>query len=150
MGFYHWVMVAVTGGVGVAATLSVCSLLIWPIRLRSCELHTTSAIPNLAVGGGAGAGPMLTNPTPTPLLQEPLESNPDISPRPPALCKKAQPCTFQPLLLGSPPLPFLAWLQGWRVRTGWAGLISAGVGHLAGPSGIQGSVGPHGFGGAQA
>uniref|UniRef100_K9J160 Major facilitator superfamily domain-containing protein 12 n=1 Tax=Desmodus rotundus TaxID=9430 RepID=K9J160_DESRO len=35
VGFYHWVMVAVTGGVGVAATLSVCSLLIWPIHLRS-------------------------------------------------------------------------------------------------------------------
>ncbi|XP_006898024.1 PREDICTED: major facilitator superfamily domain-containing protein 12 [Elephantulus edwardii] len=35
MGFYHWVMVVVTGGVGVAATLTLCSLLIWPIRLRS-------------------------------------------------------------------------------------------------------------------
>ncbi|EQB77595.1 hypothetical protein CB1_000413020 [Camelus ferus] len=34
VGFYHWVMVAVTGGVGVAATLALCSLLIWPIRLR--------------------------------------------------------------------------------------------------------------------
>lgn len=38
VGFYHWVMVAVTGGVGVAATLSLCSLFIWPLRLRSCEL----------------------------------------------------------------------------------------------------------------
>lgn len=37
MGFYHWVMVAVTGGVGAAATLSLCSLLVWPIRLRSRE-----------------------------------------------------------------------------------------------------------------
>ncbi|XP_003788915.1 major facilitator superfamily domain-containing protein 12 isoform X1 [Otolemur garnettii] len=37
VGFYHWVMVVATGGVGVAATLSLCSLLIWPIRLRSCE-----------------------------------------------------------------------------------------------------------------
>ncbi|XP_075854358.1 major facilitator superfamily domain-containing protein 12 [Microcebus murinus] len=37
VGFYHWVMVAVTGGVGVAATLSLCSLLIWPIRLRSWD-----------------------------------------------------------------------------------------------------------------
>ncbi|XP_067590387.1 major facilitator superfamily domain-containing protein 12 isoform X2 [Pseudorca crassidens] len=33
--FYHWVMVAVTGGVGVAATLALCSLLVWPVRLRS-------------------------------------------------------------------------------------------------------------------
>ncbi|KAM6216690.1 major facilitator superfamily domain-containing protein 12 [Rhynchocyon petersi] len=33
--FYHWVMVVVTGGVGVVATLILCSLLIWPIRLRS-------------------------------------------------------------------------------------------------------------------
>ncbi|XP_043442071.1 major facilitator superfamily domain-containing protein 12 isoform X3 [Prionailurus bengalensis] len=37
VGFYHWVMVAVTGGVGVAATLCLCSLLIWPIRLRSWD-----------------------------------------------------------------------------------------------------------------
>ncbi|KAF6306657.1 major facilitator superfamily domain containing 12 [Rhinolophus ferrumequinum] len=35
VGFYHWVMVAVTGGVGMAATLSLCSLLIWPLHLRS-------------------------------------------------------------------------------------------------------------------
>ncbi|XP_019064626.1 major facilitator superfamily domain-containing protein 12 [Fukomys damarensis] len=34
-GFYHWVMVAVTGGVSVAATLVLCSLLVWPIRLRN-------------------------------------------------------------------------------------------------------------------
>lgn len=37
VGFYHWVMVAVTGGVGVAATLSLCSLFIWPLRLRSWD-----------------------------------------------------------------------------------------------------------------
>ncbi|ELV09282.1 hypothetical protein TREES_T100006040 [Tupaia chinensis] len=37
VGFYHWVMVAVTGGVGVAAALSLCTLLIWPIRLRSWD-----------------------------------------------------------------------------------------------------------------
>ncbi|XP_038285072.1 major facilitator superfamily domain-containing protein 12 isoform X2 [Canis lupus familiaris] len=37
MGFYRWVMVAATGGVGVAATLCLCSLLIWPIRLRSWD-----------------------------------------------------------------------------------------------------------------
>ncbi|XP_039103466.1 major facilitator superfamily domain-containing protein 12 [Hyaena hyaena] len=35
--FYRWVMVAVTGGVGVAATLCLCSLLVWPIRLRSWD-----------------------------------------------------------------------------------------------------------------
>lgn len=35
VGFYHWVMVAVTGGVGVAATLCLSSLLVWPLRLRS-------------------------------------------------------------------------------------------------------------------
>uniref|UniRef100_A0A8D0VRI4 Major facilitator superfamily domain-containing protein 12 n=1 Tax=Sus scrofa TaxID=9823 RepID=A0A8D0VRI4_PIG len=35
--FYHWVMVAVTGGVGVAATLCLCSLLIWPIRLQNWD-----------------------------------------------------------------------------------------------------------------
>ncbi|PNJ18104.1 MFSD12 isoform 1, partial [Pongo abelii] len=32
--FYHWAMVAVTGGVGVVAALCLCSLLLWPIRLR--------------------------------------------------------------------------------------------------------------------
>lgn len=55
-------MVAVTGGVGVAAALSLCSILIWPIRLRSCELQTLLSIPNLAMGGSTGAGPMLTKP----------------------------------------------------------------------------------------
>ncbi|KAM5190970.1 major facilitator superfamily domain-containing protein 12 isoform 2-T2 [Callospermophilus lateralis] len=35
VGFYHWVMVAVTGGVGVVATLALCSLVVWPIHLRS-------------------------------------------------------------------------------------------------------------------
>ncbi|XP_048197981.1 major facilitator superfamily domain-containing protein 12 [Perognathus longimembris pacificus] len=33
--FYRWVMVAATGGVGVAAALVLCSLFIWPIRLRT-------------------------------------------------------------------------------------------------------------------
>lgn len=37
MGFYRWVMVAATGGVGVAATLCLCSLFLWPIRLRSWD-----------------------------------------------------------------------------------------------------------------
>nr|XP_044990656.1 major facilitator superfamily domain-containing protein 12 [Jaculus jaculus] len=37
VGFYHWVMVAVTGGVAVAAALALCSILVWPIRLRSRE-----------------------------------------------------------------------------------------------------------------
>lgn len=32
--YYHYVMVGVTGGVAVAATLCLCSLLIWPIHLR--------------------------------------------------------------------------------------------------------------------
>uniref|UniRef100_A0A8D0HKE1 Major facilitator superfamily domain containing 12 n=1 Tax=Sphenodon punctatus TaxID=8508 RepID=A0A8D0HKE1_SPHPU len=32
--FYHWVMVAVTGGVAVAAILSLCCIMIWPIRVR--------------------------------------------------------------------------------------------------------------------
>ena len=35
--FYHWVMVVVTGGVGVAATLPLCGLLVWPIRLRKWD-----------------------------------------------------------------------------------------------------------------
>ncbi|XP_066889254.1 major facilitator superfamily domain-containing protein 12 isoform X8 [Kogia breviceps] len=35
--FYRWVMVAVTGGVAVAATLALCCLLVWPIRLRNWD-----------------------------------------------------------------------------------------------------------------
>lgn len=65
VGFYHWVMVTVTGGVGVAAALALCSLLIWPIRIRTRES------PSLWLGWGLGAGgwgtcdlgPALSNPT---------------------------------------------------------------------------------------
>ncbi|XP_067169039.1 major facilitator superfamily domain-containing protein 12 isoform X3 [Apteryx mantelli] len=32
--FYHWVMVVVTGGIAVAATVSLCCIMIWPIRVR--------------------------------------------------------------------------------------------------------------------
>ncbi|XP_074544603.1 major facilitator superfamily domain-containing protein 12-like isoform X2 [Halichoeres trimaculatus] len=32
--FYHYVMVIVTGGVAVVATLALCSILIWPIKIR--------------------------------------------------------------------------------------------------------------------
>ncbi|NXD17671.1 MFS12 protein, partial [Nothocercus nigrocapillus] len=34
VGFYHWVMVLVTGGIAVAATLALCCIMIWPIRVR--------------------------------------------------------------------------------------------------------------------
>lgn len=36
--FYHYVMVIVTGGVAVVATLALCSILIWPIRIRLRDL----------------------------------------------------------------------------------------------------------------
>lgn len=65
MGFYRWVMVAATGGVGVAATLCLCSLLIWPIRLRSCE--SSPPCPHWPRAAGLGQGqapPSLTTPTP--------------------------------------------------------------------------------------
>ncbi|XP_076602029.1 major facilitator superfamily domain-containing protein 12-like [Chaetodon auriga] len=32
--FYHYIMVTVTGGVAIIATLALCSILIWPIRIR--------------------------------------------------------------------------------------------------------------------
>ncbi|XP_068776409.1 major facilitator superfamily domain-containing protein 12 isoform X2 [Struthio camelus] len=32
--FYHWVMVVVTGGIAMAATVSLCCIMIWPIRVR--------------------------------------------------------------------------------------------------------------------
>ncbi|XP_060786904.1 major facilitator superfamily domain containing 12b [Neoarius graeffei] len=34
--FYHHIMVAVTGGIGLVAMLCLCSLLIWPIKIRRC------------------------------------------------------------------------------------------------------------------
>lgn len=49
IGFYHWVMTAVTGGVGMAAALALCSLLIWPIRIRN------RGSPLLGLGWGWGA-----------------------------------------------------------------------------------------------
>lgn len=51
VGFYHWVMVAVTGGVGVVATLALCSLVVWPIHLQSRESSSTQAGPD---GRGLG------------------------------------------------------------------------------------------------
>ncbi|KAI5610474.1 major facilitator superfamily domain containing 12a [Silurus asotus] len=35
--FYHHIMVAVTGGVGIVAALCLCSLFVWPIKIRRCE-----------------------------------------------------------------------------------------------------------------
>ncbi|XP_031460567.1 major facilitator superfamily domain-containing protein 12 isoform X1 [Phasianus colchicus] len=32
--FYHWVMVLVTGGIALAATVFLCCIMIWPIRVR--------------------------------------------------------------------------------------------------------------------
>lgn len=73
VGFYHWVMTAVTGGVGVAAALALCSLLIWPIRIR------TRGSPSLGLGWGRGA--TWDPPFPTPshcLFQGTPETSPDL------------------------------------------------------------------------
>lgn len=40
--FYHWAMVAVTGGVGTVAALALCSLLVWPVRLRCWDVASES------------------------------------------------------------------------------------------------------------
>ncbi|KAM9369038.1 major facilitator superfamily domain-containing protein 12 [Phaethornis superciliosus] len=32
--FYHWVMVLVTGGIAIAAIISLCCIMVWPIRIR--------------------------------------------------------------------------------------------------------------------
>ncbi|XP_013888274.1 major facilitator superfamily domain-containing protein 12 [Austrofundulus limnaeus] len=37
--FYHHVMVAVTGGVAIIAALALCSILIWPIKIRPRDLQ---------------------------------------------------------------------------------------------------------------
>ncbi|KAJ4936825.1 hypothetical protein JOQ06_001411 [Pogonophryne albipinna] len=44
--FYHNVMVIVTGGVAVVAALALCSILIWPIRIRPRSLPEDAAIVN--------------------------------------------------------------------------------------------------------
>nr|XP_055103174.1 major facilitator superfamily domain-containing protein 12 isoform X4 [Symphalangus syndactylus]XP_055103469.1 major facilitator superfamily domain-containing protein 12 isoform X4 [Symphalangus syndactylus] len=54
--FYHWAMVAVTGGVGVAAALCLCSLLLWPIRLRRCESRPIPPFRDTTPGWGQGRG----------------------------------------------------------------------------------------------
>lgn len=46
--FYHWVMVLVTGGIAMAATVSLCCIMIWPIRVRFRECGRGA--------GGAGKG----------------------------------------------------------------------------------------------
>ncbi|KFW81256.1 Major facilitator superfamily domain-containing protein 12, partial [Manacus vitellinus] len=35
--FYRWVMVLVTGGIAVAAVVTLCCIMVWPIRVRYCE-----------------------------------------------------------------------------------------------------------------
>ncbi|XP_072298062.1 major facilitator superfamily domain-containing protein 12-like [Eucyclogobius newberryi] len=40
--FYHYVMVIVTGGVAFVAALALCSILIWPIRIRPGRLSLVS------------------------------------------------------------------------------------------------------------
>ncbi|XP_060088757.1 major facilitator superfamily domain-containing protein 12 isoform X1 [Heteronotia binoei] len=41
MAFYHWVMVAVTGGIAVVASLFLACLMIWPIRIRFHDVSIT-------------------------------------------------------------------------------------------------------------
>lgn len=70
--FYHWVMTAVTGGVGVAAALALCSILVWPIRIR------TRGSPPVGLGWRQGATWDLPLPTPTHFLfQGTPETGPD-------------------------------------------------------------------------
>ncbi|KAM6989342.1 major facilitator superfamily domain-containing protein 12-like [Tautogolabrus adspersus] len=40
--FYHYIMVIVTGGVAIVATLALCSILIWPIKIRPRDLPDIS------------------------------------------------------------------------------------------------------------
>ncbi|XP_026169432.1 major facilitator superfamily domain-containing protein 12-like isoform X2 [Mastacembelus armatus] len=40
--FYHYIMVIVTGGVAIVAALALCSILIWPIRIRPRGLPVIS------------------------------------------------------------------------------------------------------------
>ncbi|XP_041847403.1 major facilitator superfamily domain-containing protein 12-like [Melanotaenia boesemani] len=40
--FYHYIMVGVTGGVAILAALALCSIIIWPIRIRPRGLQVVS------------------------------------------------------------------------------------------------------------
>lgn len=40
--FYHYVMVIVTGGVAIVAALALCSILIWPIKIRLRDVPVSS------------------------------------------------------------------------------------------------------------
>ncbi|KAJ6655201.1 hypothetical protein lerEdw1_005679 [Lerista edwardsae] len=42
--FYHWVMVAVTGGMAVVATLFLAFIMIWPIRVRFYDVSVTGLV----------------------------------------------------------------------------------------------------------
>lgn len=44
--FYHYVMVIVTGGVSIVAALALCSILIWPIKIRGRALPIISSEAN--------------------------------------------------------------------------------------------------------
>lgn len=57
--YYHYVMVIVTGGVAVVAALSLCSILIWPIRIR----RRLGVIPGLMSDGedSGSSEPTLVN-----------------------------------------------------------------------------------------
>ncbi|PNJ18105.1 MFSD12 isoform 3, partial [Pongo abelii] len=68
--FYHWAMVAVTGGVGVVAALCLCSLLLWPIRLRRSFLAWRR-------GRGEDEGPGYSW-VPTVLVQPPRPTSPSL------------------------------------------------------------------------
>lgn len=35
--FYRWVMVLVTGGIAVTAVTTLCSIMVWPIRIHYRE-----------------------------------------------------------------------------------------------------------------
>ncbi|XP_066491931.1 major facilitator superfamily domain-containing protein 12 [Tiliqua scincoides] len=42
--FYHWVMVAVTGGMAVVATIFLAFIMIWPIRVRFYDVSVTGLV----------------------------------------------------------------------------------------------------------
>ncbi|XP_015272637.1 PREDICTED: major facilitator superfamily domain-containing protein 12 [Gekko japonicus] len=42
--FYHWVMVSVTGGIAVVASLFLACLMIWPIRIRFHDVSVTGLV----------------------------------------------------------------------------------------------------------
>lgn len=47
--YYHYIMVIVTGGMAVLAALSLCTILIWPIKIVHCKTPDKTIIMSISL-----------------------------------------------------------------------------------------------------